>query len=162
MVERGIGVCLRIILSVLSIAIVNPPSNNRIETDLDSWGTTIPVTPAHCTIKWIIQSYTCRPIVTVDHSFTYQSSFSGTISWKGTRLTWLNRMRLLNVRYFGRTYRKSSKSNGQHGSNLTEGCWIVSVAALNATPICRTARSMKHGLKMAPVVAWRTHARGFL
>jgi hypothetical protein len=48
-------------------------------------------------------------------------------------------MRLLNVGYFGRTYRKSSKSNGQNGSNLTEGCWIISVkintemAALNAT-----------------------------
>jgi hypothetical protein len=28
--------------------------------------------------------------------------------------------RLLNVRNFGRTYRKSSKSNGQNGSNLTE------------------------------------------
>jgi hypothetical protein len=47
----------------------------------------------------------------------------------------------------------------KNGSNLTEGCWIVSVqintemAALNATPIYRTARSMKHGLKMAPVVA---------
>jgi hypothetical protein len=36
-------------------------------------------------------------LVTVDHSFTYQSAFSGTISWKGPRLTWLNRMRLLNA-----------------------------------------------------------------
>jgi hypothetical protein len=63
MVERGIGVCLRIILSVLSIAmyIVNPSSNNRIETDLDSWGTTIPVTPAQCSESINHSYHTCRP-----------------------------------------------------------------------------------------------------
>jgi hypothetical protein len=58
-------------------------------------GTTIPVTPAQCSESF--NHIVHVGLVTVDHSFTYQSAFSGTISWKGPRLTWLNRMRLLNA-----------------------------------------------------------------
>jgi hypothetical protein len=75
MVERGIGVCLRIILSVLSI--VDPSSNNRIETDLDSWGTTIPVTPAQCSESF---NHSCRPS-DVRFMGDYHSCHTGTVQW---------------------------------------------------------------------------------
>jgi hypothetical protein len=102
MVERGIGVCLRIILSVLSIArpIVNPSSNNRIETHLDSWGTTIPVTPAQCSESFNHSYHTCRPSAGSRSQFHLSKCLQRNNFMEGSRLTCrVNRMRLLNVRY---------------------------------------------------------------